>query len=327
MGDEEVPLNKEEQARLEKLLAETALVNEQLTNAKRENATLSARYWFVPNPGQIFQTVVAGFLLFGAIFFLYQPTIETVKEVERRAATLAKLDAAIQQKKNDQLSLENQETKAALKRQGQQLKVQEERYGAELKKLAENLKQNKKEKEEAVRLVKNLRQQLTKISVEYRAFAKTSEAEKGKYILLAKQTEARASKLTDQLQALEEQARAAEKQATQVRKQVETLPFRNSIGMEFVYIPAGKFMMGLTEGRTNERPVHQVTISQPFYLGRYEVTQGQWEAVMESNPSEFKGDPNRPVEEVSWDDAQEFIQQLNAREPDQQYRLPTEAEC
>ena len=61
-------------------------------------------------------------------------------------------------------------------------------------------------------------------------------------------------------------------------------------------------------------------------MAKYEVTQKQWEAVMGNNPSRFAGDPNRPVEEVSWDDAQEFIQKLNAREPDQLYRLPSEAE-
>src|SRR5262249_44156422 len=71
--------------------------------------------------------------------------------------------------------------------------------------------------------------------------------------------------------------------------------FTNGIGMEFVLIPAGTFKMGSDSGDTDERPVHQVTISKPFYLGKYEVTQGQWQAVMGNNPSLFPGDPNRPV--------------------------------
>jgi formylglycine-generating enzyme required for sulfatase activity len=101
---------------------------------------------------------------------------------------------------------------------------------------------------------------------------------------------------------------------------------RNSIGMELVRIPAGEFMMGSDADRPDEKPLHQVTISKPFYLGKYEVTQAQWQEVMSTNPSHFKGDPNRPVERVSWKMVQEFISKLNAREGHTLYRLPTEAE-
>ena len=103
----------------------------------------------------------------------------------------------------------------------------------------------------------------------------------------------------------------------------------NSIGMEFMLIPAGFFMMGrdpaFEEGDDDERPQHTVNISKPFYLGKYEVTQAQWVAVMGNNPSRFKG-RNNPVEHVSWHDVQEFIRRLNAQEGRTQYRLPTEAE-
>jgi formylglycine-generating enzyme required for sulfatase activity/predicted aspartyl protease len=102
---------------------------------------------------------------------------------------------------------------------------------------------------------------------------------------------------------------------------------RNSIGMEFVLIPAGEFQMGSNDGDDNAKPVHTVRISRPFYLGKYEVTQAQWEAVMGNNPSAFKGNTNLPVENVSWQDVQEFINRLNARARDTaSYRLPTEAE-
>src|SRR5215831_1738343 len=100
----------------------------------------------------------------------------------------------------------------------------------------------------------------------------------------------------------------------------------NSLGMTFAFVPAGEFRMGSTDGRDNERPVHTVRISQPFYLGIHAVTQNQWEAVMGNNPSRCTGDPNRPVETVSWEDVQAFIGQLNAREGHALYRLPTEAE-
>ncbi|MDX2278429.1 MAG: SUMF1/EgtB/PvdO family nonheme iron enzyme [Saprospiraceae bacterium] len=102
--------------------------------------------------------------------------------------------------------------------------------------------------------------------------------------------------------------------------------WRNSLGMEFILIPAGEFQMGSMDGRDNEKPVHLVRITKPFYLGTYQVTQEQWQAVMGNNPSRFKGDLNRPVETVSWHDAQRFLQRLNERDVGKAYRLPTEAE-
>jgi formylglycine-generating enzyme required for sulfatase activity len=106
--------------------------------------------------------------------------------------------------------------------------------------------------------------------------------------------------------------------------------FTNSIGMEFVLIRAGTFLMGSLDSDAEasdwEKPAHRVTISQPFYLGKYPVTQAQWEAVMGHNPSRFKGNPNRPVEYVSWDDVQGFLRKLTEREGEQDYRLPSEAE-
>jgi formylglycine-generating enzyme required for sulfatase activity len=76
----------------------------------------------------------------------------------------------------------------------------------------------------------------------------------------------------------------------------------------------------------NQRPLHRVTISRPFYLGKYPVTQRQWEAVMGSNPSRFQGQSDNPGDRVAWRDAQEFIAQLNRREGSGKYRLPIEAE-
>jgi formylglycine-generating enzyme required for sulfatase activity len=102
--------------------------------------------------------------------------------------------------------------------------------------------------------------------------------------------------------------------------------FVNSLGMTFVLIPAGEYIMGSDNGDYDEKPVHKVRLSQPFYLGQYEVTQGQWQAVTGSNPSRFTGDPNQPVEQVSWEEVQTFVRKLNAREGVAAYRLPTEAE-
>jgi len=95
---------------------------------------------------------------------------------------------------------------------------------------------------------------------------------------------------------------------------------------EMVEIPGGSFDMGSNEGEPGEQPVHSVTIARPFAIGKTEVTQAQWYAVMRNNPSYFEtcGD-NCPVEQVSWDDVQQFIKKLNAR-TGKQYRLPSEAE-
>ncbi|GAB6051210.1 hypothetical protein JCM17960_00300 [Magnetospira thiophila] len=95
-------------------------------------------------------------------------------------------------------------------------------------------------------------------------------------------------------------------------------------GPEMVVIPSGSFMMGSNDGDGDEKPVHRVNIGYQFAVGKYEVTQAEWQAVMGSNPSKFEGS-NRPVEQVSWDDAQAFIKKLNRR-TGQRYRLLSEAE-
>ena len=99
-------------------------------------------------------------------------------------------------------------------------------------------------------------------------------------------------------------------------------------GMEFVWVPEGEFRMGSTspEAFIDEQPVTQVRISRGFWLGKYEVTQAEWQGVMGTNPSRFSGCGQCPVERVSWNDAQEFIGNLNGRAGGSRYRLPTEAE-
>ena len=104
--------------------------------------------------------------------------------------------------------------------------------------------------------------------------------------------------------------------------------FVNSIGMKFVYIKSGDFMMGSPSNepkRDSDEKQHRVTLTKGFYMGATEVTQGQWKKIMGNNPSRFKGD-NLPVEIVSWNDCREFIRKLNRQEGGNKYRLPTEAE-
>ena len=85
--------------------------------------------------------------------------------------------------------------------------------------------------------------------------------------------------------------------------------------------------MGSTNGDSDERPVHTVSITEPFYLQKTEVTQGQWNAVMGTNPARFSSCGELcPVEQVSWDDVQLFLRRLNELDPGKGYRLPAEAE-
>jgi formylglycine-generating enzyme required for sulfatase activity len=122
----------------------------------------------------------------------------------------------------------------------------------------------------------------------------------------------------------------------------------NSLGMALVYIPPGKFLMGSPKsegGSASEKPQHEVEITRGFYLGKYEVTQGEYEAVMRTNPSYFSAggggkqtvqgkDTSRfPVDTVSWQDAKDFCRKLTERErkegklpPNEECGLPTEAE-
>ena len=108
----------------------------------------------------------------------------------------------------------------------------------------------------------------------------------------------------------------------------EVVDLGKDVKLEMVLIPAGKFMMGSPESekaRRNDEKQYEVTLTKPFYMGKYEVTQEQWESVMGNNPSSRTKGAKLPVTDVSWEDCQEFIKKLNASTKGG-YRLPTEAE-
>ncbi len=124
---------------------------------------------------------------------------------------------------------------------------------------------------------------------------------------------------------VDERGKITNRAKKQAPYQTENLP--NNVALDMVYIPGGTFMMGAPkgeEGRSgDEGPQHEVTIA-PFYMGKYSVTQAQWQAVMGNNPSNFKGE-KRPVENISWDDAVKFCQKVSEL-TGKPYRLPSEAE-
>ena len=107
-----------------------------------------------------------------------------------------------------------------------------------------------------------------------------------------------------------------------------TIALSNGVQLKMIRVEPGSFMMGSENGYSSEEPVHQVTLTKPYYLGETEVTQAQWRAVMGYNPSHFQRD-SRPVEVVSWHDAMEFCQKLNdeGKAPrGWKFTLPTEAQ-
>ena len=119
-----------------------------------------------------------------------------------------------------------------------------------------------------------------------------------------------------------------EEVADDEKETVSLLPGEAS--MEFVWIEPGVFQMGSNTGRSDESPRHEVEISRGFWLGKYEITQGQWEAVMGTTPWSGRDrvvlGPSHPAVIISWDEVQEFIGRLNAEAGEELYRLPTEAE-
>lgn len=119
-----------------------------------------------------------------------------------------------------------------------------------------------------------------------------------------------------------------------MRESVPGEVVRAESGIELVWVGPGRFKMGADNISSDERPTHWVTIGRGFYMGKYEVTIGQWRKVMGDLPArmkegleeKFKSSDDLPVMRVSWDNAQEFIKRLNERDKLYVYRLPTEAE-
>ncbi|MBO7262895.1 MAG: SUMF1/EgtB/PvdO family nonheme iron enzyme [Alistipes sp.] len=115
-------------------------------------------------------------------------------------------------------------------------------------------------------------------------------------------------------------ATMAEYKESKNKTYVETA---KGLNLKMIYVEGGTFAMGSTSGGSDEEPVHNVTLDS-YYIGETEITQAQWRAVMGSNPSSYTGD-NRPVERVSWDDAQAFCKRLSEL-TGKRYVLPTEAQ-
>ena len=205
--------------------------------------------------------------------------------------------------------------------QGEARKQRESEVKAEQERLAQQERQRQEEarkqreseaKAEQERLAQQERQRQEEARKQQESEAKAEQER------LAQQEQQRQEEARKQREA-EARRRATSNQIIQV----------GNVEFEMVYVEGGMFRMGGTseqgsDAYDNERPVHSVTLS-GFHIGKYEVTQGLWREVMSENPSYNKSRDDYPVENVSWEDCQEFIRKLNAR-TGLTFRLPTEAE-
>jgi len=169
-----------------------------------------------------------------------------------------------------------------------------------------------------------------KLDVEAEGFSKDLEEIKvGKIKAEIKVEEKKAKPIFLEAPFSAESAKTAQMElAKSLNKPIEAkIDLGKGVKLEMVLIPAGKFMMGSPAsevGRVDNETQHEVTLTKPFYIGKYEVTQEQWQSVMRNNLSRTKGS-NLPVTNVLWNDCQEFIKKLNAKTSGG-YRFPTEAE-
>lgn len=224
---------------------------------------------------------------------------EQQRQEEARRAEVARLENA---RLEAEQARQEQEHQAELKRQAEMARLEAERAEAD---------QARKAAEERAAVVARERDEQARLEAEAAEQARRDAADR----------EHQQQRAEAEQNALDSILREA--------SQSRTIP---DLNLELLPIPAGRFAMGSTNGGSDERPVTQVELTRPFWLGKTEVTQAQWEAVMGSNPSKFKG-ADRPVEQVSYDDALKFCRKLTAREratgrlpSGYVYTLPTDAQ-
>ena len=218
--------------------------------------------------------------------------------------------------------------KAEVRKLQSELKTLEQRYAGLENQFADlsvrQQDEQKKAEDTLAEMIENYESQLDELRTEVKRYEQELAAlKKNRTQLLATIAEKE-----DAISLLKKRSVSSEKEPKPKKTPVISVnafpdTYTDDHGIEFVLIEPGRFKMGSEEGHADERPVHPVEITQPFYLGKYAVTQAQWQAIQGQNPSQFGG-PQHPVEQVSWNDVQRFLQKINRGE--ELYRLPTEAE-
>ncbi len=134
-----------------------------------------------------------------------------------------------------------------------------------------------------------------------------------------------AAQASDDITLIDTPAKAQAAQLAWAQKLGRPVQWTNSVGMVFQLIPPGEFIMGSPQGDA-DAPPHRVRITQPYYIGTYEVTRAQWEAVTRKKRSNYFDGDDKPINFTTWHDSAEFLRGLNKLENDAGYRLPTEAQ-
>ena len=246
-----------------------------------------------------------------------------------------------QLKENHQSQIQQLETSSKSKIQGlkqqleqersqavKQLEESEDLHSNQLKEIEATFQQEKQEFEQNIQLlqsrIKQLEQQLAQKRGQH-------EVDQNEITRLREKLGEEKSSLESTLKDFNFEVITVNKSGQEINKEKgQAEYFRedlgNDVSLEMIAISGGKFLMGSPKGEGNddEKPQHEVTVK-PFLMGKYPITQAQWQAVMGNNPAEFKDSPQNPVENVSWHDAVEFCQKLSAK-TGRKYRLPSEAE-
>jgi formylglycine-generating enzyme required for sulfatase activity len=242
-----------------------------------------------------------------------------VAEAESKAKTNAKKKAELEAKRKAEAKAKA-EAEAKAKEKAKEKAELEARRKTEAESSAKAEARRKAEAESRA-----------KAEAEFRAKAEAKKKEETKISRKAEaeavaKVDARAATEIETKKKAQISAKTKIKAKTAIGKKTLTGPY----GIKFVYISPGTFKMGSLKeesGRYDNETQHEVTLTQGFYMQITEVTQGQWNTLMGNNPSFFSGcGDDCPVEQVSWNDVQQFIWRLNQLEGANKYRLPTEAE-
>ena len=188
---------------------------------RRRGETLSGRYPLVPSASHVFQSVGAGLVLAGAFFFLYQPVVDSVRITTEAESTLATLEAKIEGKRNKILSNQLFEREEIIKKQ-------DSRYSEELKQLEENLQQSQVDRDDAIKLIKQLKFDQQEIAADYRKLQSNDQQKRSDLSAMAEKAQAKADNLTLQLEKLKIDAVAAQVRTDQVRDQINFSKIRGA---------------------------------------------------------------------------------------------------
>ncbi|MEO5369129.1 MAG: SUMF1/EgtB/PvdO family nonheme iron enzyme [Magnetococcus sp. DMHC-1] len=251
-----------------------------------------------------------------------QPGLETERKAQEKKQVHLETERKVQEEQQARMESEHKVREEEQARMESERKAREEQQA--------RMESERKAREEQQARMESERKAKEEQQVRLESERKAKEEQQDRMESERKAKEALQSRLEAERMAQKKEQTLAEMEHKAWESVTEKGTAELLAGMEFVRVPGGEFEMGCgawqSECEADEKPAQRVNVGD-FEIGKYEVTQGQWKTVMGSNPSHFDycGD-DCPVENISWDDARGFINQLNAQNGNCRYRLPTESE-